>query len=120
LLARFRGVEIDTAGDGFFASFDGPARAMRCAEAIVEATARLGISVRAGAHTGEVTSIDGKIGGIGVNVGARVGAVAAPSEILVSQTVKDLTAGSGLTLEDAGEHELKGIPDRWHLYRVLP
>lgn len=118
LLTRFRGHEVDTAGDGFFASFDGPARAVRCAEAIVEATARLGIAVRAGVHTGEVTTIDGKIGGLGVNIGARVGAAAGPSEILVSQTVKDLTAGSGLPFEDAGEHELKGVSGSWRLYRV--
>jgi class 3 adenylate cyclase/pimeloyl-ACP methyl ester carboxylesterase len=119
LLTRFRGQEIDTAGDGFFASFDGPARAVRCAQAIVEATERLGLAVRAGVHTGEVQVIDEKIGGIGVNIGARVGAAAGPSEILVSQTVKDLTAGSGLVFEDAGEHELKGVPDRWRLYRVV-
>jgi class 3 adenylate cyclase/pimeloyl-ACP methyl ester carboxylesterase len=119
LLTRFRGTEIDTAGDGFFASFDGPARAVRCAQAIVEATGRLGLAVRAGVHTGEVQVVDGKFGGIGVNIGARVGAAAAPSEILVSQTVKDLIAGSGLALEDAGEHELKGVPDRWRLYRVI-
>lgn len=119
LLSRFRGDEIDTAGDGFFASFDGPARAVRCAEAIIEATGRLGVAVRAGVHTGEVTTIDGKLGGLGVIVGARVGALAAPSQVLVSQTVKDLTAGSGLNLADAGEHELKGVPDRWRLYRVV-
>ena len=119
LLTRFRGTEIDTAGDGFFASFDGPARAVRCAQAIVEATGRLGLAVRAGVHTGEVQVVDGKFGGLGVNIGARVGAAAVPSEILVSQTVKDLTAGSGLALEDAGEHELKGVPDRWHLYRAV-
>ena len=118
LLTRFRGTEIDTAGDGFFASFDGPARAVRCAQAIVEATGRLGLAVRAGVHTGEVQVVDGKFGGLGVNIGARVGAAAAPSEILVSQTVKDLTAGSGLVLEDAGEHELKGVPGRWRLFRV--
>jgi len=119
LLTRFRGTEIDTAGDGFFASFDGPARAVRCAQGIVEATERLGLAVRVGVHTGEVQVIDGKIGGIGVNIGARVGSLAAPSEVLVSQTVKDLTAGSGLVFEDAGEQELKGVPDRWRLYRVV-
>jgi class 3 adenylate cyclase len=119
LLTRFRGTEIDTAGDGFFVSFDGPARAVRCAQAIVEATGRLGLAVRGGVHTGEVQVVDGKFGGLGVNIGARVGAAAAPSEILVSQTVKDLTAGSGLVLEDAGEHELKGVPDRWRLFRVV-
>ncbi|MGZ8582630.1 MAG: alpha/beta fold hydrolase [Actinomycetota bacterium] len=119
LLARFRGTEIDTAGDGFFASFDGPARAVRCGQAIVEATERLGLPVRAGIHTGEVQLIDGKLGGIGVVIGARVGAVATRSEVFVSQTVKDLVAGSGLAFEDAGEHELKGVPDRWRLYRVM-
>jgi class 3 adenylate cyclase len=119
LLTRFRGTEIDTAGDGFFASFDGPARAVRCAQAIVEATGRLGLEVRAGVHTGEVQIVDGKFGGLAVNIGARVGAAAAPSEVLVSQTVKDLTAGSGLDLESRGERELKGVPDRWHMYRVI-
>ena len=119
MLGRYRGAEIDTAGDGFFATFDGPARAVRCAQAIVEAVRPLGIEVRAGVHTGEVETIDGKVGGIAVAIGARVGALAGPSEVLVSQTVKDLVAGSGLTFEDAGEHELKGVPDRWHLYRVV-
>jgi class 3 adenylate cyclase/pimeloyl-ACP methyl ester carboxylesterase len=118
LLARYRGTEVDTAGDGFFASFDGPARAIRCAQAIKEAIARLGLDIRAGLHTGECESIGGKIGGIAVVIGSRVGALAGPGEVLVSQTVKDLVAGSGLTFEDAGERELKGIPDRWHLYRV--
>jgi pimeloyl-ACP methyl ester carboxylesterase/class 3 adenylate cyclase len=117
-LARYRGVEVDTAGDGFFATFDGPARAVRCATSIVEAVAPLGIEVRAGVHTGEVQTIDGKVGGMAVVIGARVGASAGPSEVLVSQTVKDLVAGSGLSFEDAGEHDLKGVPDRWRLYRV--
>ena len=117
-LARYRGVEVDTAGDGFFATFDGPARAVRCARSIVDAVAPLGIEVRAGVHTGEVETIDGKVGGMAVVIGARVGASAGPSEVLVSQTVKDLVAGSGLSFEDAGEHELKGVPDRWRLYRV--
>jgi class 3 adenylate cyclase len=118
LLARYRGREVDTVGDGFFAFFDGPARAVRCAEAIVEAATGIGLAVKAGVHTGEVTSIDGKIGGLAVNIGARVGGVAAPTEILVSQTVRDLTAGSGLALDDAGEHDLKGVPGRWRLYRM--
>jgi pimeloyl-ACP methyl ester carboxylesterase len=117
-LARYRGAEIDTAGDGFFATFDGPARAVRCAGSIVDAVAPLGIEVRAGVHTGEVETIDGKVGGLAVVIGARVGASAGPSEVLVSQTVKDLVAGSGLSFEDAGERELKGVPDRWRLYRV--
>ena len=118
-LARYRGVEVDTAGDGFFASFDGPARAVRCARSIVDAVAPLGIEVRAGVHTGEVETIDGKVGGMAVVIGARVGASAGPSEVLVSQTVKDLVAGSGLAFEDAGDHELKGVPDHWRLYRVV-
>ena len=118
-LARYRGEEVDTAGDGFFAAFDGPARAVRCAESIAASVRPLGVEVRAGVHTGEVELIDGKVGGLAVVIGARVGARAGPSEVLVSQTVKDLTAGSGLTFEDAGEHELKGVPDRWHLYRVV-
>ena len=119
LLARYRGSEIDTAGDGFFATFDGPARAVRCARAIAEAMRPLGIEIRAGVHTGEVETIDGKVGGMAVNIGARVAGHAAPCEVVVSQTVKDLVAGSGLTFEDAGEHELKGVPDRWRLYRVV-
>ena len=119
MLGRYRGREIDTAGDGFFASFDGPARAVRCARAIVDAMAPIGIEVRAGLHTGEVTTIDEKVAGIAVSIGARVGGLAAPSEVLVSQTVKDLVAGSGLSFEDKGEHELKGVPDRWRVYRVL-
>jgi len=118
LLARYRGNEIDTAGDGFFASFDGPARAVRCAQAIIAAVQPIGLEIRAGLHTGEIQTIGDKIGGLAVNIGARVGSRAQASEVLVSQTVKDLTAGSGLAFEDAGEHELKGIPDRWRLYRV--
>ena len=119
LLGRYRGIEVDTAGDGFFATFDGPARAVRCAQAIVDAVRPLGVEVRAGVHTGEVETIAGKVGGIAVVIGSRVGASAGPSEVLVPQTVKDLTAGSGLVFEDAGEHELKGVPDRWRLYRVV-
>jgi class 3 adenylate cyclase len=119
LLARYRGVEVDTAGDGFFATFDGPARAAKCATAIVGAMKPLGIEVRAGLHTGEVETIAGKAGGMAVVIGARVGAQARPSEVLASRTVKDLTVGSGLVFEDAGERELKGVPDRWQLYRVI-
>jgi pimeloyl-ACP methyl ester carboxylesterase len=118
-LARFRGVEVDTAGDGFFATFDGPARAVRCARSIVDAVAPLEIEVRAGVHTGEVETIDGKVGGMAVVIGARVGALAGASDVLVSQTVRDLVAGSGLMFEEAGEHELKGVPDRWRLYRAV-
>ena len=117
-LSRYRGTEIDTAGDGFFATFDGPARAVRCAQHIVEAVRPLGIEIRCGVHTGECQAIDGKVGGLGVVIGARIGSKAVAGDILVSQTVKDLTAGSGLIFEDAGEHELKGVPDRWHLYRM--
>lgn len=118
LLGRYRGTEVKTAGDGFFATFDGPARAVRCAQAIVEAVRSLGIEIRAGVHTGEVETIDGEIGGLAVHIGARVGALAGASEVLASSTVKDLTAGSGLLFEDAGEHELKGVSESWHLYRV--
>ncbi len=119
VLARFRGNEVDTAGDGFLATFDGPARAIRCAQEIRSALIPLGLEVRVGLHTGECETIDGKVGGIAVHIGARIGALAGPSDVLVSSTVKDITAGSGLVFEDAGEHELKGVPDRWHLYRVV-
>jgi class 3 adenylate cyclase len=115
ILARYHGTEIDTAGDGFFATFEGPARAVRCAQAISDAVHVLDLEVRSGVHTGEVETIDGKVGGIAVNIGARVGGMAGASEVLVSSTVRDLVAGSGLVFEDRGEHELKGIPDRWHL-----
>jgi class 3 adenylate cyclase len=118
LLQRFRGVEVDTAGDGFFATFDGPGRAVRCAQAIVDAVAPLGVEVRAGIHAGEVELIDGKASGLAVNIGARIGSQAGPSEILVSSTVKDLCAGSDIAFVDAGEHELKGVPERWRLFRV--
>ncbi len=118
-LGRFRGREIDTAGDGFFATFDGPARAIRCAHELPAALRELGIEVRIGLHTGECELVGDKITGIAVNVGARIASLAGPSEVLVSRTVRDLVAGSGLIFEDAGEHELKGVPDRWHLYRVV-
>ncbi|MGA9162000.1 MAG: adenylate/guanylate cyclase domain-containing protein [Actinomycetota bacterium] len=117
-LERWRGVEIDTAGDGFYASFDGPARAIRCALNVCRRVRDLGIQIRAGVHTGECRLINDQVGGIAVTIGARVAALAGPSEVLVSQTVKDLVAGSGLTFQDAGEHELKGVPDRWRLYSV--
>jgi class 3 adenylate cyclase len=119
LLGRFRGLEIDTAGDGFFATFDGPARGVRCAQEIGGAVRDLGLEIRAGVHTGEVETIAGKVGGIAVNVGARIASLAGPSEVLVSSTVRDLVSGSGLRFEEAGEHELKGVPDSWRLYRVL-
>jgi class 3 adenylate cyclase len=117
-LVRFRGREMDTAGDGFFASFDGPARAIRCACAIREAVSGLGLEVRAGLHTGECETIDGKVGGIAVVIGSRVAAQAAPGEVLVSSTVKDLVAGSGLEFEERGAAELKGVPGEWRLYTV--
>lgn len=115
-LARFAGTEIDTAGDGFFASFDGPARAIRCACAIRDSVRELGVEVRAGLHTGECELIDGKVGGIAVITGARIAARAAPNEILVSATVRDLVAGSGLEFEDRGVHTLKGLPEQKQLY----
>jgi len=117
-LARFRGVEVDTAGDGFFASFDGPARAIRCACAIVEAMPELGLEVRAGLHAGECELANGKVAGIAVHTGARVASLAQEREVLVSSTVKDLVAGSELVFEDRGSHELKGIPGEWRLYAV--
>jgi class 3 adenylate cyclase/pimeloyl-ACP methyl ester carboxylesterase len=117
-LARFRGVEVDTAGDGFLASFDGPARAVRCACAIVEAVPELGLEVRAGLHAGECELANGKVAGIAVHTGARVASLAQPREVLVSSTVKDLVAGSEIDFEDRGSHELKGIPGEWKLYAV--
>jgi class 3 adenylate cyclase len=119
-LGRFRGREVDTAGDGFLATFDGPARAVRCATASTQAIRGLGLEIRAGLHTGEVEIAGDGVRGLAVHIGARVAGLAEPSEVLVSSTVKDLTAGSGLAFEDAGEHELKGVPDRWRLYRVVP
>ena len=119
LVDRFRGEEQDTAGDGFYVRFDGPARAIGCAQAAVDALRPLGIEIRGGVHTGECELVDGKCTGLSVTIGARVSSLAGPSDVLVSQTVKDLVVGSGLTFEDAGEHELKGVPDRWHLYRVV-
>jgi class 3 adenylate cyclase len=117
-LARFRGVELDTAGDGFFARFDGPARAIRCALAIRDAVRDIGLQVRLGLHTGECEMLDRKIAGIAVAIGARVSARAAAGEVLVSQTVKDLVAGSGISFEDRELVELKGVPGEWRLYSV--
>jgi class 3 adenylate cyclase len=117
-LVRFEGSEVDTAGDGFFATFDGPARAIRCAQAIVGSVRPLGLDVRAGLHTGEVELADGKVAGVAVNIGARVAARASAGEVLVSGTVKDLVAGSGLEFEDRGAAELKGIPGEWRLYAL--
>lgn len=117
-LARFQGREIDTAGDGFFATFDGPARAIRCATAISDTVGDLGLAVRAGLHTGECELVEGKIGGIAVHIGARVAARADPGEVLVSSTVRDLVAGSGLTFADRGSAELKGVPGEWRLFAL--
>ncbi len=118
MLARYRGNEVKTTGDGFLATFDGPARAVKCAQAICAAVRPLGIEVRAGCHTGEIELLGADVGGIAVHIGARVGALAGPSEVLVTSTVKDLVAGSGLAFDDRGEHQLKGIPDAWHLYAL--
>jgi len=115
---RFRGREIDTAGDGFLASFDGPARAVRAGCSIAESVRRLGLEIRAGVHTGECEVIGDKLGGIAVHIGARVAALAQGGEVLVSSTVKDLVAGSGLRFEDRGVHALKGVPGEWHLFAV--
>jgi class 3 adenylate cyclase len=117
-LSHWGGTEHDTAGDGFFASFVGPARAIHCAQEIASKVSGLGLETRAGVHIGECEIIDGKPGGLAVAIGARISAKAGPSEVLVSQTVKDLVAGSGLAFSDAGEEELKGIPGSWRLYRV--
>jgi class 3 adenylate cyclase len=115
-LSRFRGEEQDTAGDGFFATFDGPARAIRCAQALIDGVRELGLEIRAGVHTGECELHDDKPTGIAVSIGARAAAEAAPNEILVTSTVCDLVAGTGLAFEDRGAHELKGIPGSRHLY----
>jgi class 3 adenylate cyclase len=118
-LVRARGKEVDTAGDGFFAAFGGPARAIRCGCAIAESVKELGVDVRVGLHTGECELIDGKIAGIAVHTGARVAAKARRGEVLVSSTVKDLVAGSGLRFADCGTHDLAGIPGEWRLYSVV-
>jgi class 3 adenylate cyclase len=117
-LVRFRGAELDVAGDGFFARFDGPARAIRCACAITESVLELGLEIRAGLHTGECEVMDGKVGGIAVHIGARVAKEAQSGEVLVSSTVKDLVAGSGLRFRERGSAELKGVPEEWRLYAV--
>jgi len=117
-LERYRGSEVDTAGDGFFARFDGPARAIGCALELVQGTQALGLDVRAGIHTGECELVDGKPAGLSVHVGARVSARAAAGEVLVTGTVKDLVAGSGIAFEPRGEHELKGVPGTWPIYAV--
>ena len=118
-LARYRGVEHDTAGDGFFASFDGPARAVRCASAIRDSLREIDVHVRLGFHAGECELLDGKVAGIAVSIGARVAGHAGPGEVLVSGTVKDLVAGSDLGFEDRGTASLKGVPGEWRLYAVV-
>ena len=117
-LDRWRGREVDTAGDGFLATFDGPARAIRCAVAAVESVRGLGMQIRAGVHTGEVEVANGDLRGIAVHIGARVSTLAGPNEVLVSRTVADLVAGSGIVLAERGEHELKGVPGTWLVYAV--
>ena len=117
-LRRFRGLEVKTTGDGFLASFDGPARSIRCAEAIVDATKTVGVDVRVGLHTGECEVRGDDLGGLAVHIAARVGALAMSGEVLVSSTVKDLVAGSGIEFGDRGEHELKGVPGVWRLFAL--
>ena len=117
-LARFRGEELDTAGDGFFAAFDGPGRAIECACAIRDSLRSLDLEIRAGVHTGECERVDGKLGGIAVPTGARIASLAEPGEVLVSSTVKDLVAGSEIEFEDRGTQELKGVPGEWRLFAV--
>jgi class 3 adenylate cyclase len=117
-LTRFRGREIKTTGDGFHAVFDGPARAMRCAQAITAAVGSLGVHVRAGLHTGECEVRGDDVAGLAVHIAARVGPLAGPGEVLVTSTVKDLVAGSGVAFTDRGEHELKGVPGTWRLFSV--
>jgi pimeloyl-ACP methyl ester carboxylesterase len=115
-LQRYRGREIKSTGDGFLAAFDGPARAVRCAQAFAEAVGALGLQIRAGVHTGEVEQRGADIGGVAVHVGARIAALAGPGEVLASRTVKELVAGSGLEFAERGEHELRGVPGTWELY----
>jgi pimeloyl-ACP methyl ester carboxylesterase len=115
-LNRFRGVEIDTAGDGFLATFDGPARAIHCAHDIERVVRQLGLEVRAGVHTGEVERVGDDVAGIAVHIGARIAGLAGPGEVLVSGTVRDLVAGSGLAFEDRGMHQLKGVPGEWRVF----
>jgi len=117
-LARFRGREVKTTGDGILATFDGPARGVRCACAIAEEVRPLGIEVRAGLHTGECETMGDDVGGIAVHIGARVSALAGPNEVLVSSTLRDLVIGSGLEFEDRGAHQLKGVPGEWRLFAV--
>src|SRR5256885_1828042 len=118
-LTRWRGHEVDTAGDGFLATFDGPGRAIRCGLAIAAGARTIGLEVRVGVHTGECELLGEKVTGIAVHTGARVAALANGGEILVSQTVKDLVAGSGIEFQERGEHEFKGVPGRWRVYAAM-
>ena len=117
-IVRFRGREVKTVGDGFLATFDGPARAIRCARSAVEALRRLGLEIRAGLHTGECERMGDDVGGIAVHIGARIAASAQAGEVLVSSTVRDLVAGSGLHFADRGTRILKGVPDEWRVFAV--
>jgi len=117
-LQDYRGREVDTRGDDFLATFDGPARAIRCGRAIRDAARTLGVDVRSGLHTGEIELRNEGVGGIAVNIGARVSGLAGPGEVLASRTVVDLVAGSGLEFDDRGDHELKGVPGIWRLFAV--
>ena len=119
VLAHYGGRLSDTAGDGLLATFDGPARAIRCAQHIRDEVRLVGLEIRSGLHAGEVIRRPDSIAGITVHIGARVAALAGPSEVLVTRTVRDLVAGSGIEFEDRGEHELKGVPDRWALYAAV-
>jgi class 3 adenylate cyclase len=119
VLQHYRGREVSTAGDGFLVAFDGPARAIRSGKAINDAVNSLGLKLRCGIHTGECELVGEDLAGIAVHIGARVAGLAAPGEVLVSQTVRDLVAGSGLTFEDRGTHRLKGVPDEWRLFRAV-
>jgi class 3 adenylate cyclase len=119
-LTRFRGREVKTLGDGYLATFDGPARAIQCGRAITEAASSLGLEVRIGLHSGEVELMEEDVGGIAVHIAARVGALAAAGEVLVSSTVKDLVAGSGIRFTDRGAKHLKGISDEWRLFAAAP
>jgi class 3 adenylate cyclase len=118
-LAVHRGHEVKTMGDGFLATFDGPARAIRCATAITDELSRSGVEIRSGIHSGEVETIGDDVGGMAVNIGARVGALAGPGEVLVSSTVRELVVGSGIEFEERGSHRLKGAPDEWRLFAVV-
>jgi class 3 adenylate cyclase len=118
-VGQYRGREINTSGDCFLAAFDGPARAIRCAGAISNTVRSLNLEVRCGLHTGECERVGDDLAGIAVHIGSRVADLAASGEVLVSQTVRDLVAGSGLAFEDCGTHALKGVPNEWRLFRAI-